>query len=177
MTNGIEEAFRAAAGSIEHLVRTMVREELRKHLGPEADHLVNVKSGPMSARKLRELVRSGDLRGFKHGKDTFISASEFRAFIEQRPVPPPARIAAPHPPVDPDQDGVDDVFVTVGLVPTDPAERRAFDARLAQRRAEGGERAATLRQAEVERDRLNEKQKRDEERRARREKKKRSGGP
>jgi hypothetical protein len=177
MSKAIEDAFRGAAGSIEHLVRTIVREELRNHLGPEADHLINVKSGPMSARKLRQLVRSGDLRGYKHGKDTFISASEFGAFIERRPVPPPARITTPDPAADPDQDGVDDVFVTLGYVPTDPAERRAFDARLARRRAEGGEGAATLRHAEAERVRLDEKHERDEERRLRRAEKKRRGAP
>ena len=77
--------FRGAAASVENLVRTIVREELRRHLGPEADHLLNVKSAPMSARKLRTLVRSGELRGYKHGKDTFVSASDFRAFIEAGP--------------------------------------------------------------------------------------------
>ena len=50
----------------------------------EADHLLNMKSAPMSARKLRALVRSGDLRGYKHGKDTFVSASDFRAFVSLR---------------------------------------------------------------------------------------------
>jgi len=65
MSTPIEEAFRGAAASIENVVRTIVREELRQHLGPEADHLLNVKSAPMRARKLRALVRSGDLRGYK----------------------------------------------------------------------------------------------------------------
>ncbi|MGD0679572.1 MAG: hypothetical protein ABSC94_29640 [Polyangiaceae bacterium] len=65
MTNPIEDAFRGAGASTENLDRTIVREELRHHLGPEADHLINVKSAPMSARKLRALVRSGELRGYK----------------------------------------------------------------------------------------------------------------
>ena len=95
----IEAAIRGAGASIEHLVRTIVREELRHHLGPEADHLLNVKNAPMTARKLRRLVNSGELRGYKHGKDTFVLASDFRAFIEGRRIerPKPLVIPEPHP--------------------------------------------------------------------------------
>jgi hypothetical protein len=173
MSNPIEEALRGAGASIENLVRKIVREELRHHLGPSADHLINVKSAPMSARKLRALVRSGELRGYKHGKDTFVSASDFRAFIEGRPVqrPKPLGVAEPHP--DSEHDVQDDIMVTLNLVPTDPEERRIFEARIARRRAEGGERAATLRHAEQERIRMEEDAKRREERRARRAEKKR----
>jgi hypothetical protein len=45
MSNTIESAFMGAAGSIESLVRAIVRDELRKHLGPEAASL-NVKNRP-----------------------------------------------------------------------------------------------------------------------------------
>ena len=144
MPNTIDDAFRGAAASIEHLVRTLVREELRKHLGPEADHLLNVKNAPMSANKLRRLVRSGELQGYKQGRDTFISASALRTFIERKPVPKPKPIVAPELPVSSEQDGHDDMMVVLGLVPTDPGEYRAFEIRLAQRRAEGGERGAAL---------------------------------
>jgi hypothetical protein len=168
MMTAIEDAFRGTAASIENLVRAIVRDELRRHLGPEADHLINVKTAPMSARKLRSLIRSGELRGFKHGKDTFISATEFRSFIEGHPAPVPKPLSVPEPPPDTEQDSMDDLMVTVNLVPTDPAERRAFETRLAQRRAEGGPRAAALRAAELERDRDAEKAKQSAERAARR---------
>jgi hypothetical protein len=97
MTTSIEDAFRGAAASIENLMRAIVRDELRQHLGPEADHLLNVKTAPMSARKLRYLIRSGELHGFRHGKDTFISASEFRSFIEGHPAPPPKPLSVVEP--------------------------------------------------------------------------------
>jgi hypothetical protein len=142
-------------------------------MSSSAAYALNVKSAPMSARKLRALVRSGDLRGYKHGKDTFISASDFRAFIEGRPVqrPKPLGVAEPHP--DSEHDAQDDIMVTLNLVPTDPEERRVFEARIARRRGEGGERAATLRHAEQERVRMDEDARRREERRARRAEKKR----
>lgn len=176
MSNPIEDAFRGAGASIENLVRTIVRDELRHHLGPEADHLINVKSAPMSVRKLRALVRSGDLRGYKHGKDTFISAADFRAFIEGRPVQRAKLLVVPDPHPDSEHDAQDDIMVIMNLVPTDPEERRIHEARIARRRAEGGERAATLRHAEQERVRMDEDAKRREERRARRAEKKRSRG-
>lgn len=171
MTN-IDDAFRGAAASIEHLVRTIVRDELRQHLGPEGDQLINVKNGPMSVNKLRRLVRSGELQGFKQGRDTFISASALRAFIEKRPVPNPKAVVVPEPPVSSEQDGLDDVMIELGLVPTDPAEHRAFDLRQAQRRAEGGPRGAALAKAEKGRDELEESQRRREERQRRRDTKK-----
>jgi hypothetical protein len=34
--NDLEDAFRAAGGTIEQLVRAIVRDELRRHLGPES---------------------------------------------------------------------------------------------------------------------------------------------
>jgi hypothetical protein len=173
MSTPISEAFRGAAASIENLIRTIVREELRHHLGPEADHLINVKSAPMSARKLRALIRSGELRGYRHGKDTFVSASEFRAFIEGRPVQRPKPLAVAEPNPDSEHDARDDVMVTLRIVPKDPEERRVFEARIARRRAEGGERAATLHHAEQERVRMDEDAKRSEERRVRRAEKKR----
>lgn len=172
MPNNIDDAFRGAAASIELLVRTIVRDELRKHLGPEADQLINVKNGPMSANKLRRLVRSGELQGYKQGRDTFVSASALKAFIEKRPVPKPKPVVVPEPAVSSEQDGLDDVMIALGLVPTDPGEHRAFDLRQAQRRAEGGPRAAALTKAERERDELEESQRRREERRKKREAKK-----
>jgi len=96
----IEDAIRAAGVTVEDLVvRAVVRDELRRHLGPEADHFLNVKDAPMKASKLRRLIRSGDLRGYKHGHDVFVAASDFRAFILGRPVEPPRPIAvraSPH---------------------------------------------------------------------------------
>ena len=150
MTNPIDEAFRGAAAAIENLVRAIVRDELRTHLGPEADHLLNVKSAPMSAVKLRRLIRAGELRGYKHGRDVFVSASDFRAFVQGRPVAPVARIAAPEPAVTREHDIEDEMRITLGVRPADPAEYRAFQARLAQRRAEGGDRAESLRRVEEE---------------------------
>jgi hypothetical protein len=176
MTDTIEGAFRAATASIEHLVRVIVRDELRRHLGPAADHLINVKQAPMSATKLRRLVRAGELKGFKHGRDVFISASEFQAYLTRKPAPPAAHVVAPEPSVDPDQDGIDDVFVELGCEPSDPQERRAFEARLAQRRAEGGERSAALRRAEMARERHEEDARRRDERRRKREARKALGG-
>lgn len=173
MDQSFERAFSSASAAIEHLIRAIVREELRQHLGPEADHLINVKTAPMSARKLRALIRSGELRGFKHGKDTFISASEFRAFIEGRPIKAPDPIQVSAPPVDTSEDVTDEILVTIGMVPTDPDKRRAFELRLAQRRAEGGPRAASLQRAEAERIRLEQKRKEDQARKARRAKRKR----
>jgi hypothetical protein len=102
----------------------------------------------MKARKLRALIRAGELRGYKHGRDVFIAASELRAFIQGRPVEPPKPIAVRKPSPNRDVAQEDELTVKLGLVPTDPTERRAFEARLAQRRAEGGKRAATLRAAE-----------------------------
>lgn len=165
MSQAIDGAFRGASAAIEHLVRTIVREELRQHLGPEGDHLINVRDAPMSAGKLRALIRSEVLRGFKHGKDTFVSASEFRAFIEGRPVVRPNQV--PETPIDTSHDAEDEVMVSVGLVPRDPEKRRAFDLRLAQRRAEGGERAEALLRAEARRLELHEKYREDEARKAR----------
>jgi hypothetical protein len=46
----------------------IVREKLRQHLSPEADRLLNVKSAPMSASKLRRLIRSGEVPGFGTGR-------------------------------------------------------------------------------------------------------------
>lgn len=162
-----EALFRTAGGALEALVREIVRDELRKHLGPEGDHLMNVRQAPMSARKLRSLVKAGVLVGFKHGHDTFIRASDFRAFIEGRPVPPRSTTLR-EPPVDEEQDRHDEICVRCGLVPTDPEKRRAMDERLARRRAGGGERAAALAQAEQERLDWQEKERVREERRARR---------
>ena len=174
--NDLEDAFRAAGGTIEHLVRAIVRDELRRHLGPEAEHFVNVNAAPMKARKLRSLIRSGELRGYKHGRDVFVSASELRAFIEGRPVEPASPLVVPEPLKEPNQDLGDDLSVQLGIAPKDPSERRAFEARLAQRRAEGGERAATLRAAEDWRRQSDERAKRQQERAAKRAEKKGRGG-
>lgn len=162
-----EALFRTAGGALEALVREIVRDELRTHLGPEGDHLMNVRQAPMTARKLRSLVKAGVLAGFKHGHDTFIRASDFRAFMEGHPAPL-RRTTVREPPVNEEQDLHDELCVSVGLVPTDPVERRAFDERLARRRAAGGERAASLARAEQERRDREEKDRVREERRARR---------
>jgi hypothetical protein len=171
--NPIDDAIRAAGATIEQLVRAVVRDELRRHLGPEADHFINVKDAPMKARKLRGLIRSGELRGYKHGRDVFVAASELRAFVQGRPVEPPKPIAVPEPPHHGDHD-LDDLRIKLGVAPADPLERRAFEARLAQRRADGGERAATLRAAEEWCRQSDERAKRQQERAARRAEKKRS---
>jgi hypothetical protein len=163
--NTIEDAIRTAGVTIEQLVRAVVRDELRRHLGPEADHFINVKDAPMKASKLRQLVRAGELRGYKHGRDVLVSASDFRAFIQGHPVEPPRPIPAHEPPrPPPNQDLADDLSVTLGIVPKDPLERRAFEARLAQRRAEGGARAASLRHAEEEGRRMEDDERRKKER-------------
>jgi hypothetical protein len=169
----LEDAFRAAGGSIEQLVRAIVRDELRRHLGPEADHFINVKDAPMKATKLRSLIRSGELRGYKHGRDVLVAASDLRAFIQGRPVPPPRPIEAREPLRDRDQDSEDELSIKLGIVPRNPSEHRAFEARLAQRRAEGGERAATLRAAEEWNRQSEERAKRQQERAAKRAEKKR----
>ena len=166
--NSIEDAIRTAGATIEKLVRAIVRDELRRHLGPEADHFINVNDAPMKASKLRRLIRTGELRGYKHGRDVLVAASDLRAFIEGRPVEPPRPIPVREPPPLPNRDLEDDVCVTLGIVPKDPAERRAFEARLAQRRAEGGERAASLRRAEEEGNRLEDNERRKKERAAKR---------
>jgi hypothetical protein len=171
--NDLENAFRAAGGAIEQLVRAIVRDELRRHLGPEADHFINVKDAPMKARKLRALIRSGELRGYKHGRDVFVVASDLRSFIDGRPVERPRPIKVREPPADRSQDLSDDLSVELGIVPKDPVERRAFEARLAQRRAEGGERAASPRTAEESHLQSEERAKRRQERAARRAVKKR----
>jgi hypothetical protein len=173
-----EELNRAAGAALEALVRALVRDELRKHLGPEGDYLMNVRQAPMSPRKLRELIARGELAGFKHGRETFIRASDFRSYIERRPVAP-RKISVPEPAIDPAQDAHDDLMVVLNLVPTNPDERRAFDLRLAQRRAGGGERAASLTRAEQEREQAALEKIRREERAARRAAKKRAreGGP
>lgn len=176
MTDPIEDAFRAAGGTIEHLVRVVVRDELRRHLGPEADHFINVKDAPMKASKLRRLVRAGELRGFRHGHDLFISAADFRAFIQGRPAPPPKPIVAPEPTPSRDEDLDDELNVSLGIAPKDPMKRRAFEARLAQRRAAGGERAASLQKAEEEKRRSDERAMRSKERAASRAQKKDKGG-
>lgn len=125
--NDLEDAFRAAGGTIEHLVRAIVRDELRRHLGPEADHFINVKDAPMKATKLRALIRSGELRGYKHGRDVFVAASDLRAFIQGRPVEPPRPIEVREPPADRNrnQDLSDELSVQLGIAPKDPSERRA----------------------------------------------------
>jgi hypothetical protein len=166
--NDLEDAFRAAGGAIEQLVRAIVRDELRRHVGPEADHFVNVKDAPMKARKLRGLVRSGDLRGYRHGRDVFVAASELRAFIQGRPVEPPRPVTVREPPPDRELDLDDELSVRLGIAPKDPSERRAFEARLAQRRAEGGERAASLLRAEEETRRSEERERRRRERASKR---------
>jgi helix-turn-helix protein len=171
--NTIDAAIRGAAAAIEHLVRVLVRDELRRHLGPESEQLINVNSAPMSARKLRELIRAGELPGFKRGRDTFVRVSDFRSWIEGRPVEP-RRFAVPEPVADPDIDASDELMVSIGLVPSDPVERRAFEVRLAQRRAEGGERAAALERAERERVEAEARQRRKEETRRKRAAKKKS---
>ena len=131
--NDLEDAFRAAGGTIEQLVGAIVRDELRRHLGPEADHFLNIKAAPMKATKLRQLIRTGELRGYKHKRDVFVSASDLRALIEGRPVEPPRPVVMPEPRPDRDHDLSDELSVQLGIVPKDPTERRAFEARLAQR--------------------------------------------
>ena len=160
--------------TVEQLVREVVRDELRRHLGPEADHFLNIKSAPMKPRKLRQLIRTGELRGYKHGQDVFVAASDFRAFIRGRPVEPPRPIAVREPPPDRgrDLDLADDLSVRLGIAPKDPTERRAFEARLAQRRAEGGERAAALLRVEEETRQREERERRRQLRPSRRAKKK-----
>jgi hypothetical protein len=171
--NDLESAFRAAGGTIEQLVRAIVRDELRCHLGPEADHFINVKDAPMKARKLRQLVRSGELRGYKHGRDVFVAASDLRAFIQGRPVEPPRPMPVREPAPNRDHDVDDELRIKLGVAPKDPTERRAFEARLAQRRAGGGERAASLRAAEEWRLESEERERRQQERAAKRAEKKR----
>ena len=128
----------------------------------------------MKARKLRSLVRSGELRGYQHGRDLFVAASELRAFIQGRPVEPTRPIVVREPLNDRSQDLGDDLSVELGIAPKDPVERRAFEARLARRRAEGGERVATLQAAEDRRRQSDERAKRQQDRAAKRaEKKKR----
>ena len=61
----------------------------------------------------------------------------------------------------------DELCIKLGIVPKDPIERRAFEAGLAQRRAEGGERAASLRAAEKWYRQSEERAKRQQERAAR----------
>lgn len=175
--NPIEDAIRTAGATVEDLVRAVVRDELRRHLGPEADHFLNVKDAPMKASKLRRLIRAGDLRGYKHGHDVFVAASDFRAFILGRPVEPPRPIAVREPPTGPNIDLEDDLSVMLGIAPKDPAERRAFEARLAARRAGGGERAASLRRTEEERLRMDARHKREKERAEKRAEKKRLPQP
>jgi hypothetical protein len=164
---------RAAGGSIEQLLRAIVRDELRRHLGPEADHFINVKNAPMKASKLRQVIRAGELRGYKHGRDVFVAASDLRAFIQGRPFEPSRPVVVPEPRPDREHDLSDELSVELGIVPKDPGERRAFEARLAQRRAEGGERAASLRAAEESRHQSDERAKRRQERAAKRVEKKR----
>ena len=122
----------------------------------------------MSAGKLRALVRSGKLQGYKHGKDTFISASDFRAFIEGRPVERPEPLVVPEPHPDTEHDIQDELMVAMNFEPTDPVECREFHARVARRRAEGGERAASLLKAEEDHRQFLEKQRRKEAARAKR---------
>jgi hypothetical protein len=143
----------------------------------KADHFLNVKDAPMKASKLRRLIRAGDLRGYKHGHDVFVAASDFRAFILGRPVEPPRPIAVREPPTGPNIDLEDDLSVMLGIAPKDPAERRAFEARLAARRAGGGERAASLRRTEEERLRMDARHKREKERAEKRAEKKRLPQP
>jgi hypothetical protein len=67
--------------------------------------------------------------------------------VERKPVEP-RRIAVPELKVDEDEDRRDELRVAMGLAFTDPAAQRAFELRLASRRAAGGERAASLALAE-----------------------------
>ncbi len=175
--NDLEDAFRAAGGIIEQLVRAIVRDELRRHLGPEADHFINVKDAPIKARKLRQLIRSGDLRGYKHGRDVLVAASDLRAFIEGRPVEPRKPIAVPEPPPNRDHDVEDELRISLGVAPADPVELRAFEARIAERRAGGGERAASLLRVEEETRRRDERERRRQERALEKAKKKGKGPP
>ena len=171
--NELEDAFRAAGGTIEQLVRAIVRDELRRHLGPEADHFLNIKEASMKPRKLRQLIRAGALRGYKHGRDVFVAASELRAYIQERPVERQRPTEVREPAADRGQDVDDELCIKLGIVPKDPTELRAFEARLAQRRAKGGELAASLRAAEESYRQSEERAKRQEERAARRAEKKR----
>jgi hypothetical protein len=70
----------------------------------------------------------------------------------------------------------DELNIRLGIAPKDPTERRAFEARLAQRRAEGGERAASLQKAEEEKRRSDERAIRSKARAAKRAGKKDGGG-
>ena len=139
--------FKVAGAALEVLVRAIVRDELRAHLGPEGDYLMNVRQAPMSHQKLRRLVALGEIQGFRHGRETFIRASDFRTYVERRPVER-QRIAVPEPKIDEAEDRRDEVRVAVGLQFADPKQQRAFELRLAGRRAGGGERAASLVRAE-----------------------------
>src|SRR5690242_12888217 len=142
-----EGLFRAAGTALEVLVRSIVRDELRKHLGSEGDYLMNIRHAPMSQGKLRRLISDGAIEGFKHGREVFVRASDFRAYVERKPVAP-RRILVPEPPIDPDLDELDAMRVQAGTAPRDPEERKAFELRLARRRAGGGERAESLARAE-----------------------------
>ena len=48
-----EELFRGGGNALASLVRSIVRDELRKRLRPEGDHLMDAGQTPMSARRLR----------------------------------------------------------------------------------------------------------------------------
>lgn len=146
-------------------MRALVREEVRRHFGSPVAELVNVRDAPMSANKLRRLIRNGERRGFKHGRDTFVRASELRGVVERQPAPV-LKPAMPEPMFDPEQDGMDEMSIRFGVEPADLAEARAFHARLAARRAAGGERAAGLVEAERWRREFEEDQKRKEQRAA-----------
>lgn len=162
-----EGFYRAAGAALDVLVRSIVRDEMRRHLGPEDERLMNIRQAPMSHGKLRQLIASGALEGFKHGRDIFVRASDFRAYVERRPVTT-NRVAVPEPAVDPHEDRVDEVRVIAGLQYADPDKQRAFELRLAARRAGGGERAAALAQAERKRIEMAEAHKLQQERAQRR---------
>lgn len=162
-----EDFYRTAGAALQVLVRAIVRDEIRRHLGPEGDYLMNIRQAPMSRGKLMRLISMGEIEGFKHGRETFVRASDFRAYVERRPVPP-RRIRVPEPAVDEEQERLDELRVGFGLVLTNPAEQRAFELRLAARRAAGGERAASLSRAEQKYQESLVKEKEREERAARR---------
>ena len=96
---------------------------------------------------MRRLISGGAIEGFEDGREVFVRASAFRAYIERKPVAP-QRILVLEPPIDPELDELDAMRVQVRTAPRDPEERKAFELRLARRRAGGGERAESLARAE-----------------------------
>jgi len=111
-TDGVVDRVAALGTALEEHIRAIVRDEL--HSGPSegADEWVDQDSSPLKRKKYLELVRKGELKGKKVGRQVLVRRSELDAYLEAHA--PTQKIEAAAGPDDRSQ--IDEQLAKLGFV-------------------------------------------------------------